>query len=150
METQLSTNINSHSYIIKDQIQQSLPLPPKAFLPPPCWVVILKELTQVLGYSYSRIAFRLTASPSAIQKLIRYPNRIPRNKIFFALSHYYIKLFYSQNRSAKAKQYLQSYGHQTLRRLIQELAQRDYFEIDEFNANEEEFFLIQEYQKENN
>ncbi|MCE3239297.1 MAG: hypothetical protein K0R24_2278, partial [Gammaproteobacteria bacterium] len=44
------------------------------------WVEMIVDLVLGAGYSYSRIAYRIHASPSAIQKLMTHPNRKPRFK----------------------------------------------------------------------
>ncbi|MCD6047175.1 MAG: hypothetical protein K0S08_822, partial [Gammaproteobacteria bacterium] len=56
-------------------------------------------------FSYSRIAYRLNVSPSAIQKLMTFPGRRPRAQALYDLEKLYYKVFQGQYASPKARAY---------------------------------------------
>ena len=100
----------------------------------PIWIEIIHDLSDILGYSYSRIAYRIGSSPSSIQKLMKDSTRTPRDKMFLNLCQYYYKLFYGVTRSKKAAEYVEANNHQTFNTLLNELFYRGYFDkIEEQN-----------------
>jgi len=102
----------------------------------PCWIAMINELHEILGFSWARIAYRIGSSPSSIQKLVKDFNRIPRDKMFFALACYYHKLFYSEYSMPKAKNYVEANHDQTLCNLVIELFNRGF--LDDFGTTPSE------------
>lgn len=74
------------------------------------WVVMIRELVDVAGYTYSRIARRIHVSASTIQKLATQSGRKPRQMVFFRLMCLYYRVFYGPYRSPQVIAYVE---HQT-------------------------------------
>jgi hypothetical protein len=90
----------------------------------PCWISMINEIHEILGFSWARIASRIGSSPSSVQKLVKDTSRTPRDKMFFNLACYYYKLFYSQAAFPKAKRYVEEAKDQTLCNVVIELLNR--------------------------
>ncbi len=58
------------------------------------WVVMIRELVEVAGYTYSRIAKRMNVCASTVQKLATQTGRKPRQMVFFQLVCLYYRVFY--------------------------------------------------------
>lgn len=112
----------------------------------PCWVRMINEIHTVLGYSYSRIAYRINFSPSGVQKLIQDFKRIPRDKMFFNLACYYHKLFYSPFSLPCAKKYAEENHDDTLCSVVIELINRglidDLGKTPHYQANQKKYIKV--------
>jgi hypothetical protein len=99
---------------------------------------MINEIHQVFNFSYSRIAYRIGVSPSSIQKLIKDPQRTPRDATFFNLACYYYKLFYSIDTLPTSKKYVEDKKDETLCDTVIELLERGYLDdLDELNKPQE-------------
>lgn len=81
------------------------------------WVSMIRELVDVAGYTYSRIARRINVSASTIQKLATQQGRKPRQNVFFRLMCLYYRVFYGPYRSPQIINYLEMQPHSTLMRV---------------------------------
>lgn len=81
------------------------------------WVSMIRELVDVAGYTYSRIARRINVSASTIQKLATQLGRKPRQSVFFRLMCLYYRVFYGPYRSPQIIHYLERQPHSTLMRV---------------------------------
>ena len=99
----------------------------------PVWVSIIKSFTEGMGYSYARIAGRINVSPSSLQKLIKNPDRRPRDEVFYALCCYFYKVFYSENRSERAVIYVDNCVSTVFPQMVMELKEREMYSNDFLN-----------------
>lgn len=83
------------------------------------WVVMIRDLVDVAGYTYSRIAKRMNVSPSTIQKLATQDGRRPRQNVFFQLMCLYFKVFYGSYRCPKVIHYVETQASSVLDRIPQ-------------------------------
>lgn len=83
------------------------------------WVVLIRELVDVAGYTYSRIAKRMNVSPSTIQKLATQSGRRPRQHVLFLLMCLYYRVFYGPYRSPQIIQFVTTQGSSILARIPQ-------------------------------
>jgi hypothetical protein len=86
-----------------------------------CWVIMIRELVDVAGYTYSRIARRINVSASTIQKLATQPGRKPRQNVFFRLMCLYYRVFYGPYRSPQIVNYVAKKPECILNRVPQAL-----------------------------
>ncbi|MCD6048475.1 MAG: hypothetical protein K0S08_2122 [Gammaproteobacteria bacterium] len=108
----------------------------------PCWIKMINEIHEVLGFSWARIASRIGSSSSSIQKLVKDFNRIPRDKMFVNLACYYYKLFYSEFSLPKAKKYIAETNDKTLYNVTIELLHRGFFDDQSQTLIKEEYKKI--------
>jgi hypothetical protein len=85
------------------------------------WLVMIKELVEIAGYTYSRIARRINVAPSTIQKLATHPGRQPRQRIFYRLMSLYYKVFHGPFRSSEVIQYVEQQKYSVLEQIPEEL-----------------------------
>ena len=95
-------------------------LPQEALLEA-CWVVMIRELVDVAGYTYSRIAKRMNVSASTIQKLATQNGRKPRQNVFILLVCLYYRVFYGPYRTPQIIHYLETQAIPVLYRIPKEL-----------------------------
>lgn len=81
------------------------------------WVTMIRELVDVAGYTYSRIARRINVSASTIQKLATQQGRKPRQNVFFRLMCLYYRVFYGPYRSPQIIGYLEQQPSSILMRV---------------------------------
>lgn len=74
-------------------IRQSIEYSQKDHLHHAYWLFMIRDLIEGAGYNYSRIAKRVNACPSTIQKLITHPGRRPRQCLFEKLLVLYHTIF---------------------------------------------------------
>jgi hypothetical protein len=79
-------------------------LPAKEMINAP-WLAMIYDLVVGAGFSYSRIAYRLSVSPSTIQKLMTFPGRRPRTRALHDLEMLHHKIFQGQYATPKARAY---------------------------------------------
>ena len=70
------------------------------------WLFMIRDLIEGAGYNYSRIAKRVDACPSTIQKLITHPGRRPRQALFEKLLVLYHKIFNGPYITQRVQDYL--------------------------------------------
>ncbi len=71
------------------------------------WLFMIRDLIEGAGYNYSRIAKRVDACPSTIQKLITHPGRRPRQVLFEKLLVLYHHIFNGPHITQRVHDYLQ-------------------------------------------
>lgn len=93
---------DDHDQSFKGGVRRKLPKAEDIKTP---WVEMIIDLVLGANYSYSRIAYGIGASPSAIQKLATDSNRHPRFDLFTRLSKLHEKVFQGQYATPKARDY---------------------------------------------
>lgn len=81
------------------------------------WVVMIRELVDVAGYTYSRIAKRMNVSASTIQKLATQAGRKPRQNVFFLLMCLYYRVFHGPYRSPQIIHFTETQAYSILDQL---------------------------------
>lgn len=74
----------------------------------PYWLLMIRDLVEGAGYNYSRIAKKIGACPSTVQKLITHPGRRPRQCLFERLLVLYHQVFHGPYITQRAQEYLQT------------------------------------------
>lgn len=88
-------------------IQQSIKFSQTRRIQNAYWLFMIRDLIEGAGYNYSRIAKRVDACPSTIQKLITHPGRRPRQCLFEKLLVLYHKIFNGPYITQRVQDYLQ-------------------------------------------
>ncbi len=105
-------------------IQQSIEYTKAARVHNAYWLFIIRDLIEGAGYNYSRIAKRVDACPSTIQKLITHPGRKPRQMLFEKLLVLYHHIFNGPHITQRVHDYLQKRPFDVLDHLPREWVRR--------------------------
>ncbi len=101
-------------------IQQSIEYSQAANTHNAYWLFMIRDLIEGAGYNYSRIAKRVHACPSTIQKLITHPGRRPRQCLFEKLLVLYHKVFNGPYPTKRVQDYLRKRPFDVLEQLPKE------------------------------
>lgn len=105
-------------------IQQSIEYSCEVNIQKAYWLFMIRDLIEGAGYNYSRIAKRVDACPSTIQKLITHPGRRPRQCLFERLLILYHKIFNGPYTTQRVQDYLQKRPFDVLEQLPREWVKR--------------------------
>lgn len=103
----------------------------------PCWVLMLNEIKNIMGFSFTHIAYRIGCSPSSVQKLVKDYKRVPRDEMFFNLACFYYKLFYSTPKLSGKGKNIEEKHDETLYQVVIELINRGFLDDSYMKANEQ-------------
>ena len=94
------------------------------------WLFMIRDLIEGAGYNYSRIAKRVDACPSTIQKLITHPGRRPRQCLFEKLLVLYHHIFNGPYLTQRVQDYLERRPFDVLEQLPKEWVKKLVASID--------------------